>query len=370
MKTGSLSARRIPKKLSPEMRKPRIRYSAEPLWYKRLLWRMKTDSQFQRSIVQAAFLLLCVGIGIKFFFFVRWMDSGGQSLFVERPPGVEGFLPISALISFRFWKSFGIISRIHPAGLFILIAIVLISILLKNAFCSWLCPIGTLSEWLGKLGKKFFGRNFILPKWLDYPLRSIKYLLLGFFLYVIVQMDAFALAQFIDSPYNKMADVKMYLFFADISMFALGVIIVLAVLSVFVKNFWCRYLCPYGALLGLASLLSPFKITRNTINCIDCDLCTKACPANIKVHAAENVWNVECMSCYDCVQVCPVKDTLEMREVITGITLPSRLFALLVIGIFIAITGAAMLSGHWKNNIPNQEYLSRYRDIDSPLYEH
>ena len=63
----------------------------------------------------------------------------------------------------------------------------------------------------------------------------------------------------------------MYYFFARISGFALGVILVLAVLSTLVQNFWCRYLCPYGALLGLLSLASPLGVTRARDTCIDCE---------------------------------------------------------------------------------------------------
>jgi polyferredoxin len=54
-------------------------------------------------------------------------------------------------------------------------------VFVKKAFCSWLCPIGTLSESLWMLGRKLFGKNPGLPRWLDYPLRSLKYLLLFFF---------------------------------------------------------------------------------------------------------------------------------------------------------------------------------------------
>lgn len=104
----------------------------------------------------------------------------------------------------------------------------------------------------------------------------------------------------------------MYLFFAEITGFALCTIIILAFLSVVIKNFWCRYLCPYGALLGAVSWLSPFKVTRNVETRIDCELCTKACPSAIKVHKAKRVWSDECMSCYQCIEVCPVKDALIM----------------------------------------------------------
>lgn len=358
------------KKLPPEQRRRRINFSLEPVWYKRLLRKLKEDSQFLRSTIQLAFVLLCVWIGVEFYLFVKWGTSGGQETFYPRPPGVEGFLPISALISLKYWLQTGIINEVHPSGLIIFAVIVVGGLLLKKAFCSWLCPIGTLSESLWMLGKKLFGRNLTTPRWLDYPLRSLKYLLLFFFVYSIWQMNVSDLNAFIYSPYNKMADVKMYLFFENISTFALWTIVILMIFSVFIKNFWCRFLCPYGALLGVVSWFSPFKVTRNTSTCINCELCTKACPSNIKVHKVGKVWSDECMNCLACVEVCPVKETLDIRTSITKTKIPNWVFGTLVAGIFVAITGLAMLTGHWQNGISQEEYLKRFQNLDSPLYQH
>lgn len=363
------SNRRV-KKLSPDLRRKQPDFAREPHWSRRLIWRWREDPQFLRSSVQLAFILLCVWIGVEFCLFVQWGLSGGENAFVQRPPGVEGFLPISALISLNHWLQTGVMNAIHPAAVFILLAVLATSIVVKKAFCSWLCPIGTLSESLWMLGRKLFKRNIVLPRWLDYPARSLKYLLLFFFVYSIATMDVDELSAFIHSPYNRVADIKMYLFFAEISTFALWVLIGLVILSVIIKNFWCRFLCPYGALLGIFSWLSPLKITRNTKTCIDCALCTKACPADITVHRAGRVWSDECMSCLECVQICPVKNTLDMRVSAKGRPVSSWLLATLIAGVFIAVTGAAMLTGHWRNAISQEEYQRRFQQLDSPVYQH
>ena len=310
------------KKIAPELRRHKPNFSGEPVWYRRLLRRLKEDSQFLRSTVQLCFALLCLWIGIEFYLFVRWGISDGTVAFVSRPPGVEGFLPISALMSLKYWLQTSILTTIHPSGLFIFCAIAIVSIIVKKSFCSWFCPVGTLSESLWLLGEKILGKNIQLPRWLDYLLRSLKYLILLFFIWVISGMNVQALESFINSPYNKMADVKMYLFFANISTFALWAIIALMLLSMVIRNFWCRFICPYGALLGVLSWLSPFKVTRESSSCIDCELCTKACPSNILVHAAGRVWSDECTSCMRCVEACPVKETLLIRTSFTKKLLP------------------------------------------------
>jgi len=322
-----------------------------------------------RRVVQVAMLLLCLWIGVEVWLFMRWGMSGGTTLYVPHPPGAEGFLPISALMSLRHWMATGHFTSIHPAGLTIFLAILLTGLFLKKGFCGWLCPVGTLSEYLWLLGRRLFGRSLALPRWLDWPLRMVKYLLLGLFLWAVWGMDLHALEAFLNSPYNRMADLKMYLFFARIGGLALGVILVLAALSVVVQNPWCRYLCPYGALLGFLSLASPFKVRREATTCIDCEACTRACPSRIQVHASERVHSDECMACLRCIEACPVKDTLAMEA--PGRTRITPLhFGTLVAGLFALVCCLAMATGHWHNAIPREEYLRRIPELDSPIYQH
>jgi ferredoxin len=76
------------------------------------------------------------------------------------------------------------------------------------------------------------------------------------------------------------------------------------------------------------------------------------------------------MSCYACVEACPVKDTLVMSAGSNSKSIPSWIFGFLIVGVFIAVTGMAMLTGHWQNNISKDEYLKRIQNIESPLYQH
>jgi polyferredoxin len=320
-----------------------------------------------RFIVQSLFAALCIWIGVEFYFFVQYLETNGAVSFYSRPPGVDGFLPISSFMSFYHFLMTGEIHSAHPAGFFIFLSIILMSLVFGKSFCSWLCPIGFLSELVGDFGEKLFKRRLKLPKFLDYPLRSLKYLMLGFLIYsVIFLMSGLALKAFLDSPYNMVSDVKMYYFFADISQTALIVIAVLFVLSILIRNFWCRFLCPYGALLGITSLLSPNKIQRTAKSCIDCGLCNKACPSFIKVDSVKTVWSDECTSCLNCIDVCPVKDTLELKTILpTKFKVGKRVVAIGVITIFMATTGLGILTGYWQNDISKEEYLMHYKLMNS-----
>ena len=242
--------------------------AASPLSFpkpkKTLIRRLRPDrSQTVRHVVQWAFVALNLWLGVQFFLWARYFERGGSGMLVARPSGVEGWLPIAGLMNFKLFLSTGQVPAIHPAAMFLFVAFVLMSMLLKKAFCSWLCPVGTLSENLYKLGRRIFGRNLRLPRWADIALRGLKYLLLGFFVFVIGGMSTEMLTGFMNTPYGLIADVKMLNFFRDMGLTAAIVIGVLVLLSMLVENFWCRYLCPYGALLGLASLLSPVKIRRD-----------------------------------------------------------------------------------------------------------
>lgn len=366
MSATAKSRPQVARKKIPPGERRLLRAPAQLGRWARWWWRIKNDSQFLRLHVQIAFAALVIWIGVEFVLFVKWLENGGLGPAPERPPGVEGFLPLSGLISLKHWWLTGTVNLIHPAALFILIAIVVLGVLLKKSFCGWLCPIGFLSELHWKLGRWLFGGNWRVPKWLDWPLRSLKYLLLYFFLYAILwQMGLPALDAFISSAYNQVADIKMLQFFQHLDRTGLWIIAVIALLSLPIKNFWCRYLCPYGALLGAGSLISPVKITRNAQRCIDCELCTKACPANIKVHQAKRVHSDECMACLACAQVCPVKDTLDLRTRVPARRVPAPVLATLIVGVFVVITGAAMLAGLWQNSISHEEYLRHMPRIES-----
>jgi len=87
------------------------------------------------------FALLCIWIGIEFFHFIQYFESGSTVAYYGRPHGVDGFLPISSFMSFYLFAATGVIHQAHPAGLFIFFVIVFISLVFGKAFCSWLCPI-------------------------------------------------------------------------------------------------------------------------------------------------------------------------------------------------------------------------------------
>jgi ferredoxin len=337
-----------------------------------------------RLLVQGGFALLIVYLGAQFARFVSVAESrapalaeamrsgvSGESLapmldLPVRPPGVEGFLPISGLMGALDWIHQGRLNDVHPAATVLFLLFVIIALLLRKAFCSWICPIGFLSEALAQLGRRLFGRSFDPPSWLDIVLRGVKYLLLGFFVWAIFAMSAAALRGFIESPYNQVSDVKMYWFFARMSATAAIVLVVLAAGSVLIEGLWCRYLCPYGALLGLFSWVSPTRVVRDPSSCTDCGLCDTACMARLPVSRKTRIVSAECTGCMDCVASCPQTNALAAGS--RRLRLSAPVMAAAVVAIFLAGYIAARAAGIWENGIDDVEYMGRILEADS--YDH
>ncbi len=342
---------------------------------RKLVRRAQPDhSQALRRSFQFAFLLLNVWLGGAFYFWVRRFEAGTHDRTMLRPAGVEGWLPIAGLMNLKYWLATGRLPVTHPAAMFLLVSFLAIAFLFRKAFCSWLCPVGTLSEYLWRAGQQIFRRTLHLPRWLDLPLRSLKYLLLGFFVWAVSNMSAEAIEQFMRSPYGAIADVRMLNFFRDLGQTAAIVLGILVLASILVQNFWCRYLCPYGALLGLASLLSPFRIRRSKGACIDCAKCAKACPSVLPVDKLISIKSAECTGCLECIAVCPAEGALQialphwMRSRNAG-RLPAWASAAGIAVLFLGIVGFAKTAGYWNGDVPDYVYrqlVPHAAEVDHP----
>lgn len=329
----------------------------------------RADRSFRiRAVVQTGFALASLLTGIQLARFFGAARAGTLPL-PRRPPGVEAYLPISGLMGFLDWIYQGVLNAIHPAATVLVLIAVVMAFLLRKAFCSWVCPVGFLSELLARFGRWSFGGNLRLWKWLDIPLRSLKYLLLAFFLVAILSMSPADLQAFIQSPYNRVAEVKMGLFFLELSRTGIIVLGVLVLASVFVRGAWCRYLCPYGALLGFFSWLSPTRITRNADPCVSCGLCDRACGARLPVSSSDRITSPECTGCLDCLAACPVPGALELKSLTRRRSSPFH-YAAAVIGLFMVGYVGARVMGSWANGVPDAEYIERIQNIDSGAYSH
>ncbi len=300
--------------------------------------------------LQTGFTLFCIYAGCRFALFLQWA-TGASETFVAKPGAVEGFLPISALLGFRQWLDTGQWDMVHPAGLTLFMAFMIMAFLARNGFCGHICPVGFVSSLLERLGKRL-GLARALPKVVAVPLSLLRYAALGFFLFtILLGMDSAGVSQFLKGPYNLTADARMLQFFLSPSAFALSVIGALVLLTLMIRNFWCRFLCPYGALLGLIGCFSPMAVTRTPESCAHCSRCTSACPAGIDVEKGITIRSPRCIGCGECVSACPVDGclsvTLAGRRRVHWMALGGTAVTVLL-GFYVW----AVTTGHWDVQTP------------------
>ena len=316
-----------------------------------------------RRLSQIGFALASFLLAIQFHCFVMFLADATSVHVAQRPAAVDAWLPISSFMSLVYLVRTGIANTVHPAGLVLFTLILLLAFTLRRGFCSWVCPIGTLSEYAHGVGRRLFKRNFRMVKPLDIALRAVKYLLLSLFVILICRMSVADLRSFIHSPYNRLCDVKMYLMFAHPSVTTLCVVATLGGLSLLFKNFFCRYLCPYGALLGLTSILSPTAVRRDTTLCTQCGACSRACPSGIDVHTRLIVRSPECTACYGCVTACPEPGALRMGLPRTKRVITLSLYGLIILAAFVFAAQAFRAFGYWETDTPNDLYLRLFVNI-------
>ena len=200
--------------------------------------------------VQACFFLFTILVGVQFVLFASWA-MGLTEVFTARPAAVEGFLPISSLLALKRFLLTGLWDPIHPAGLTILIFALLSALFLRKGFCGYVCPVGAICTLLYRIGRRAGIARTPSPRF--YILWTLpKYALLAFFLSLLT-MDVNSIGTFLTSRYNLVCDTRMLLFFLEPSGILLAVVAILVGGSVLFPGFWCRCLCPYGALLGILS---------------------------------------------------------------------------------------------------------------------
>jgi Pyruvate/2-oxoacid:ferredoxin oxidoreductase delta subunit len=324
---------------------------------------------------------------------------------VIRATDVEAFCPLGGLLSIgsRFVRGASS-CQMGETQMFLGISLVLGIFVVGKLFCSHICPIGTVSEWLGRWGRKFKIQLQKMPRLLDRSLRMLKYaLLLPVLYYTVTSSELFC--KTFDPYYAATTGFGLDVVF----WWALPALVLVIAGSLFVRQFWCKYLCPLGALsnlvlfavftfgtLGIYVVLNltglklsvfwlflvwitggflmeispkklPFfsliKIKRDNITCIDCKLCDKVCPYDIEVSRTDVLQHADCTMCIDCVAVCPVKNCLKLRR-FNWQKLPAFATALLVfVGIGISTQYELQtISERW-GNAPADVHLTHYESI-------
>jgi polyferredoxin len=257
-----------------------------------------------RKIVQWFFFLLIALISVNH----TLVENGGGISFLSTA-SLHALCPFGGVVTIYQYATTGtFVQKIHESAFVLMVIGFVLAFLFGPVFCGWVCPLGTVQEWVAKLGKKLFKRryNHFVPARIDNVLRYARYLVLAWVIYVTAASGTLIFASY--DPY-----FALFNFWS--SEVAVGGLIILGltlVLSLFVERPWCKYACPYGAVLGLTNLFRIFKIKRAESTCKADGACSIMCPMNIPVDTKTTVRDHQCISCLECTSeaICPVAKTV------------------------------------------------------------
>lgn len=185
-----------------------------------------------------------------------------------------------------------LIFRYETAYLLLFLIPLVITFLFGRVYCGYVCPYGAIQELINI-------KNIKIPKKVDKHLKYIKYILL----IALPTVSIIIGSEFgFEAPFKTLFDFSFLLI-------PLIITIIFALISMVSYRFFCRYICPYGALMGLISKISIFRLFKDK-ECIDCGLCVKACPQGAMCSPGES--KAECIMCGKCIEKCP-KDCLKIK---------------------------------------------------------
>lgn len=253
-----------------------------------------------RRTVQIIALLLSLG-------FLALIIRGGQYV-------IHQACPYAAVCFGLNGGSFLRLGTLVMSGAIIFgFAVLVFSMFYGRLFCAWLCPYGTMQELVFLLRGRKYRMKHRSPYHVDRRLAFVKYLIL----LITVALSGLGLA------YIFIRLCPFYGLSLLPKMIAPGVLITILVIvaSLFWERVWCRFICPYAALMNAFQWLGDIigirrkKIRRNLERCTNCGLCSLNCPMNINLEEYEYVHDRNCIHCGRCIESCPKPGTCaEERE--------------------------------------------------------
>ncbi len=260
-----------------------------------------------RLVIQIIFLVITILIGLRH---ILPGDSARGGAF-------DAFCPFGAIETLWSYVVKGqTLETTSPINFSVFLGVIGVSLLAGRAFCGWMCPVGTLQDLLANLSASLFpgaGKKrgkipykipFSISKQNHRWLRGLKYLILGIVLLASIQA--------IYPPLHSICPARGLFSFQSPTPLLWSVLITFVVTSMLNRRFWCKYLCPLGAVLAPFNKISPLRLVSKPDHCSNCQRCDAACPMEIE-DLTNHLRSPECIQCLDCQDVCPEDGALELR---------------------------------------------------------
>ena len=240
----------------------------------------------------------------------------------------------------------------------------LVTALWGRFFCSFLCSFGMLQELLFFFSKRTLFKKARMPGRCDAVMKYLKY---GILVFIIAGVWILALP--VDSSWSPWGVFGMLIsgnlsvVFQAIPTVGFALLLAIAAGSLFVERFFCRYLCPLGALFAVCSRKRLYKVRRRSDTCTNCRLCTRTCSMGIRIPEKDAVVSGECIQCMQCLAICP-KDSLSANPAgaIAGTAAAAAIGGTVVAGNLVSFPASETISGQQVTEKEENAGNGNYKD--------
>ncbi len=192
-------------------------------------------------------------------------------------------------------------------SILIVSSVLFVTVVMGRFFCGFMCSFGSMGDVLWFLSKKVFHLKFIVSERMDAVLKKVKYLVLALVVLLswtmgISTLSGTASPWTIFGMFAKIGNWPSANYFISIG----GILLLFIIIgSLLIERFFCRYLCPLGAIFTVTSRFRWFRIDKKKENCGSCKLCTSKCSMGIPLYRENQVKSGECINCFACTNHCP-----------------------------------------------------------------
>ena len=183
------------------------------------------------------------------------------------------------------------------------ITVMLLTMIMGRWFCGWLCAFGAYNDLVYFISKKVFKTRFRVDEKVDSILKYAKYVVLVFIVIISWTMGSGILES--TSPWDAFGQITDISTIFSSLLIGLILLILITIGAAFIERFFCRYLCPLGAVFSIISKIGIVKINKPKADCGKCRACTMNCSMGLNLYKVDGVRGRDCINCLKCTEVCP-----------------------------------------------------------------
>ncbi|CUU50486.1 4Fe-4S binding protein [Clostridium beijerinckii] len=239
------------------------------------------------------------------------------------------------------------------------VAIMLLTIVLGRWFCGWICAFGAYNDLIYFISKKVFKIKFRVDEKVDSILKYFKYVVLLFIIAISWTMESSILES--TSPWDAFGQITdVFTIFSSL-LVGLIFLILITIGAAFIERFFCRYLCPLGAIFSIISKIGIVKLNKPKSDCGKCRACTMNCSMGLPLYKVDCVKGGDCINCLKCTEVC-YRSNANVN--VLGRDLDAKLTGSVAMATFLGIYGLTNFAG---NAVTKSGIVTKSNEVSSNI---